>query len=213
MAFDNSQQRDAAGVFPKRKQNQTASEHFSALQRHAADTVDFFSLGEKCAVKDCRLTDYLPFKCDKCGLTTCQDHLASHKCTEPEVDRRLPTCPMCQQEIVLRAGLTLDTCVDQHIRSGCKRLTVASEAKARKASKQRCQKHGCRVKPMVPIHCDKCHKSFCTSHRLSFDHKCIPTPVRAATAASTHAASCRTAALRVDQEAHTAALRRIWGSS
>eukprot|EP00049_Salpingoeca_infusionum_P000623 m.41262 g.41262 ORF g.41262 m.41262 type:complete len:127 (+) comp10537_c0_seq2:295-675(+) len=113
MAFDNSQQRDAAGVFPKRKQNQTASEHFSALQRHAADTVDFFSLGEKCAVKDCRLTDYLPFKCDKCGLTTCQDHLASHKCTEPEVDvshfllHSLPIEDCLNSEIIIFAQLQL----------------------------------------------------------------------------------------------------------
>lgn len=46
--------------------------------------MEFPDTGERCALKDCKQLDFLPFKCDHCNLTFCKNHFngESHGCSK-----------------------------------------------------------------------------------------------------------------------------------
>lgn len=107
----------------------------------AAPDIDFMAIGKHCTVEGCHQLDFLPLTCRKCRITTCSEHGPSerHNCrslqdddvcflllfcfplTYPILQRRVVTCPICNQMIrTPDAGVSLNDQVELHITSGCK---------------------------------------------------------------------------------------------
>lgn len=126
--------------------------------------------GSHCHVPECQQFDFLPFQCEDCGFEFCVDHRsqASHNCTsiKPEHTNVIPTCPVCNKYVEIRAGESPDVKVDMHIQSGCKQY-ILNTAKAKPA----CTYPKCKSLT-APIVCKECHQKFCAAHRLPSDHGC-----------------------------------------
>jgi len=101
-------------------------------------------LGDHCTLKDCSRLDFLPFRCDKCGLTFCLDHRnpASHSC-----DR-----------------LQAEEGASGEIPVGMKTEKVTYACSFTKAN--------CKNKELTPVICPKCTLPFCLTHRHPPDHDC-----------------------------------------
>lgn len=153
------------------------------------DETDLMAIGKHCDVPHCHQLDFLPAKCDKCGMITCGEHISprAHKCKNAsQGDRRVPQCPVCQKLVRLQPGTDANDCVELHIRSGCTKL-IASTGKS---SSKRCRHPRCRVKPLRPIVCDQCHKGFCAGHRFPDEHHCNRTFPMAKVKTSARAIPC-----------------------
>lgn len=59
--------------------------------------------------------------------------------------------------------------VGRHIDSDCQ----SDPAKERrKVYTNKCSMKGCKVKELIPVKCEKCHKNYCLRHRFEEDHQC-----------------------------------------
>eukprot|EP00035_Acanthoeca_spectabilis_P030714 m.10579 g.10579 ORF g.10579 m.10579 type:complete len:281 (+) comp4335_c0_seq1:176-1018(+) len=126
--------------------------------------------GKHCAHPGCNALDFLPYRCDGCSATFCADHrtYASHNCASPgTVSREVPRCPLCQTEVALKQGQSLDQAVNDHINAGCKK-----NAGKGKTYGNACSKKGCKKKEVIPVVCKRCGRNFCLSHRFEADHNC-----------------------------------------
>eukprot|EP00038_Savillea_parva_P018943 m.25915 g.25915 ORF g.25915 m.25915 type:complete len:293 (-) comp4277_c0_seq1:1309-2187(-) len=126
--------------------------------------------GRHCDQPGCNALDFLPYMCDKCRQTLCQDHrhYDRHTC-EPSrgTGREVPRCPLCQTEVALRANQSLDAAVNEHINGGCKK-----NAGKGKTYGNACAKKGCKKREAIPLQCKGCGRNFCLRHRFEADHKC-----------------------------------------
>jgi hypothetical protein len=131
--------------------------------------MEFSNLGKHCEHPRCHQLDFLPFKCDGCTKTYCLDHRTydAHTCPKTlVVDKKVPTCPLCDAIISIPKGGDINAAVDQHITSGCK------PPEKEKIYKNKCTVKGCKQCELIPINCKQCRQIFCLKHRSPLDHKC-----------------------------------------
>uniref|UniRef100_A0A5K3EG93 AN1-type domain-containing protein n=1 Tax=Mesocestoides corti TaxID=53468 RepID=A0A5K3EG93_MESCO len=85
--------------------------------------MEFPDLGAQCAVKSCRMLDFLPVRCSGCQLVFCKDHYCfdCHSCPVGNSrDRQVPVCPLCGAPVPTGPNESADVKVGQHIDTSCK---------------------------------------------------------------------------------------------
>ncbi|KAJ3983605.1 hypothetical protein F5890DRAFT_1462715 [Lentinula detonsa] len=130
-------------------------------------------VGKQCSHPTCNLVDFLPFKCQHCQVSFCQDHykVAEHSCPkydENKHNRIAPNCPLCNEPVAIRPGQDPNIRMEDHFARQCSVMT----GHVAKKSTPVCAQRKCGKVLFAPIHCDKCRKSFCPSHRFPGDHAC-----------------------------------------
>ncbi|KAJ7366920.1 hypothetical protein DFH08DRAFT_835930 [Mycena albidolilacea] len=136
---------------------------------------ELLSVGRQCSHQTCNLVDFLPFKCQHCNDSFCQEHfmVAAHKCPkydESKYNRVSPNCPLCNVVVAVRPGQDANEAVETHFVRDCSVMT--GKAKAR--STPVCARPRCGKALFAPIRCTSCSQQFCASHRFPADHTCVP---------------------------------------
>jgi len=134
------------------------------------------AVGKQCSHPSCLLVDFLPFKCQHCEESFCQEHfmVSAHACPkydESKHNRVAPNCPLCNIPVAVRPGQDPNARMEEHFTKECSVMTGKS-GKAR--TMPVCAKGGCKKVLFSPIQCDKCRDQFCPSHRFPADHNCSP---------------------------------------
>ncbi|KAK1229886.1 hypothetical protein PQX77_007058 [Marasmius sp. AFHP31] len=147
------------------------------------------SVGKQCSHVSCNLVDFLPFKCQHCQQSFCQEHFKvdDHKCPSYDAskhDRIAPSCPLCNTPVAIPPGQDPNIRMERHFTQECS-VMLGKEVKK---STPICARGKCGKVLYAPIRCDKCQRQFCPTHRFPSDHTCTP-------ASSTTAASSRPGAL------------------
>eukprot|EP00051_Salpingoeca_urceolata_P018011 m.250692 g.250692 ORF g.250692 m.250692 type:complete len:237 (-) comp19101_c0_seq1:1404-2114(-) len=130
-------------------------------------------LGRQCAKQGCGQLDFLPYKCNACSATFCQDHYSytAHEC--PEAYRKnvvVPECPLCGELVTFSADGDPNIAMERHIQRGCKpKKPNASQQAYRHA----CAQPGCKKKEGMKLNCASCGRNFCLKHRHESDHACV----------------------------------------
>eukprot|EP00048_Salpingoeca_helianthica_P008234 m.120232 g.120232 ORF g.120232 m.120232 type:complete len:211 (-) comp14548_c4_seq3:30-662(-) len=158
-------------------------------------------VGDHCNVKDCRMLDFLPFKCNACRRIYCQEHrhYDAHACAEAYAkDFKSPPCPLCGVIVPIPAGSDANTEMMHHMDRGC-----APPRGSAVPSFSACGVPGCKKKEVVPMTCAKCRRNFCVRHRFEGDHQCAALappasskPAAPATARANPSPAARAAAAR-----------------
>ncbi|KAJ2852660.1 zinc finger, AN1-type domain [Coemansia brasiliensis] len=135
--------------------------------------MEFPELGEQCNLKDCRALDFLPFTCQYCKKRFCDEHwkVDKHNCARKDlvVDRRVPSCPICEQVISMGPNEDPDVVVDRHISRGCPQ----KQPKAKQRTKvTECTFKRCTKKSLVIDVCPSCRQKFCITHLHADVHEC-----------------------------------------
>ncbi|KAJ4482095.1 hypothetical protein J3R30DRAFT_3329480 [Lentinula aciculospora] len=143
------------------------------------------AIGKQCSHPTCHLVDFLPFKCQHCQVSFCQDHykVAEHSCPqydENKHNRIAPNCPLCNDPVAIRPGQDPNVRMEEHFAKEC---TVMTGHVAKKSTPI-CAQRKCGKVLFAPIRCDKCRLSYCPSHRFPGDHTCHTTPARSSAPAS-----------------------------
>ncbi|KAJ7069731.1 hypothetical protein C8F01DRAFT_1113760 [Mycena amicta] len=132
------------------------------------------SIGQQCSHQTCGLVDFLPFKCQHCRASFCQEHfkVSAHSCPkyDAKYNRVSPNCPLCNVVVSVRPGQDANEAVETHFMTDCSVMT--GRAKAR--SSPVCARARCGKTLFAPIRCTKCNKQFCAAHRFPADHTCAP---------------------------------------
>ncbi|EMC93711.1 hypothetical protein BAUCODRAFT_37430 [Baudoinia panamericana UAMH 10762] len=117
-------------------------------------TGDVEAIGARCHMPFCHQLDFLPFKCESCKGLFCGPHRTEDA----------HSCP--------KAG------------EWARRRTEAFNPRAYPSSpkpnilnhEQQCSDPACKTlinTPLVTgVHCDKCNRSYCLKHRLTYEHNC-----------------------------------------
>ncbi|KAI9493089.1 hypothetical protein BDB00DRAFT_383885 [Zychaea mexicana] len=130
--------------------------------------MEFPDLGKHCTFEGCSQLDFLPYTCYQCKKIFCQEHfkLDEHRCpslNDPQLDVRVPTCPICESPVPGPRNEDPNIRVNRHIQNNC--------ADTKKPSNV-CRQKGCKAKLLVPMQCSDCGKAYCVKHRLPVDHEC-----------------------------------------
>ncbi|KAJ6613300.1 hypothetical protein B0H10DRAFT_2177232 [Mycena sp. CBHHK59/15] len=166
--------------------------------------VQLLAVGKQCSHASCLLVDFLPFKCQHCDDSFCQEHfmVSAHKCPkydEAKYNRVAPNCPLCNVPVSVRPGQDANEAMEAHFIKSCS--TMTGKAKAR--SGPICAKARCGKVLFAPIRCTKCNEQFCPSHRFPADHSCTSASTTPQTKATGPTAASRLLALNT--KASTAA--------
>ncbi|TFK61388.1 hypothetical protein BDN72DRAFT_778250 [Pluteus cervinus] len=132
------------------------------------------AIGKQCSHSSCLLVDFLPFKCQHCEESFCQEHfmVSAHRCPmydETKYNRVAPDCPFCHTPVAFAPGQDPNIKMELHFTTKCSVLTGKS---GRSSSTPVCAKTNCKKVLFSPIRCDKCKYQFCPSHRFPSDHNC-----------------------------------------
>ncbi|KAI8145062.1 hypothetical protein BJV82DRAFT_604748 [Fennellomyces sp. T-0311] len=130
--------------------------------------MEFPELGKHCTFDGCSQLDFLPYTCYHCKKIFCQEHfkLDDHHCpslNDPQLDVRVPTCPICESPVPGPRNEDPNIRVNRHIQSNCADTKRQSNL---------CRQRGCKAKLLVPMQCSDCGKAYCVKHRLPVDHEC-----------------------------------------
>ncbi|KAJ7107278.1 hypothetical protein C8R43DRAFT_1114232 [Mycena crocata] len=134
------------------------------------------SVGAQCSHQSCMLVDFLPFKCQHCESSFCQEHfmVTAHKCPkydETKHNRVAPNCPLCNVPVSVRPGQDANMAMEAHFSKDCSVMT----GKLKTKNTPVCAKARCGKTLFSPIRCTKCNEQFCPSHRFPADHSCVST--------------------------------------
>lgn len=148
------------------------------------------AVGKQCSEATCNLVDFLPFKCQHCQQSFCQQHfkVEAHRCPEYDEskhDRVAPNCPLCNSPVAIPPGQDPNLRMDAHLTSECPVMTGKAKAK----SSPICAKGSCKKVLFSPIKCTQCKAAFCPSHRFPADHNCTAPAPKLNTTTSKSAAS------------------------
>ncbi|KAJ7175898.1 hypothetical protein C8R46DRAFT_990091 [Mycena filopes] len=132
------------------------------------------SVGAQCSHQSCMLVDFLPFKCQHCDGSFCQEHfmVSAHKCPkydETKYNRVSPNCPLCNVVVSVQPGQDANDAVESHFVRDC---SVMTGKKRTKSNTPLCAHTRCRKALFAPIRCTKCNEQFCATHRFPADHSC-----------------------------------------
>ncbi|KAF8964412.1 hypothetical protein BDZ97DRAFT_1757989 [Flammula alnicola] len=138
------------------------------------------AVGKQCSDPACLLVDFLPFKCQHCELSFCQEHFKvdAHKCPkydESKYNRIAPNCPLCNIPVAVRPGQDPNVRMDMHLEKECSVVT----GKVKSKSTPLCARGTCRKVLFSPIRCTSCRQQFCPAHRFPGDHNCSAPPAPA----------------------------------
>ncbi|KAI9277002.1 hypothetical protein BDA99DRAFT_494622 [Phascolomyces articulosus] len=130
--------------------------------------MEFPELGKHCTFEGCKQLDFLPYTCYHCKKIYCQEHfkLDDHHCpslNDPQLDVRVPTCPICESPVPGPRNEDPNIRVNRHIQNNCEDTKKPSNL---------CRQKGCKAKLLVPMQCSDCGKAYCVKHRLPVDHDC-----------------------------------------
>ncbi|KAJ7250829.1 hypothetical protein B0H12DRAFT_1120012 [Mycena haematopus] len=133
------------------------------------------SVGRQCSHHTCLLVDFLPFKCQHCESSFCQEHfmVSAHKCPkydETKYNRVSPNCPLCNVVVAVKPGQDANEAVEIHFVRDCSVMTGKTKVK----STPICARARCGKALFAPIQCTKCSQQFCAAHRFPADHNCTP---------------------------------------
>ncbi|SBT70773.1 AN1-like zinc finger family protein [Plasmodium malariae] len=126
----------------------------------------FSDLSKKCELDGCRNHDFLPFKCEYCGLNFCEFHrkVQEHTCSRlKNIDlNKVVLCEYC--DLVLPDK---EEEIEKHLIYKC-------SYKKKKRTIIICNKKGCKtvLNDINNYICKKCKKNFCLPHRYSDAHEC-----------------------------------------
>ncbi|KAK2959415.1 putative AN1-type zinc finger protein 1 [Blattamonas nauphoetae] len=126
--------------------------------------------GVHCGEPSCNQLDFLPHKCNSCGLLFCahHSHPNEHHCSytlSKIPDLRAVKCELCSQVIILEPYEDSNAALKRHSLKGC------SSAK-RRSGLVKCEYGGCSARVLVPIFCPYCNKRLCIRHHLPESHTC-----------------------------------------
>ncbi|GAW81514.1 AN1-like zinc finger family protein [Plasmodium gonderi] len=127
----------------------------------------FSDFAKKCDLDGCRNHDFLPFKCEYCGLSFCELHrkIQEHACANlKNADlKKVVLCKYCN-------GVLPDKMeeIEKHLIYKC-------TFKKKKNSIMICYKKDCKtvLNGINNYTCKKCKKNFCLPHRYSDAHGCV----------------------------------------
>ncbi|KAK4548210.1 hypothetical protein LTR36_010079 [Oleoguttula mirabilis] len=137
-------------------------------------TADVEAIGAHCQMTFCHQLDFLPFRCDSCKGKFCLDH-------------RTETAHQCP-----KAGEWARRRVQAQQTSSNRAYTPTPKPSIL-THEQQCSDPACKTlinTPLVTgVHCDKCNRSYCLKHRLTYEHNCANlTPLGARPAGPTQRA-------------------------
>ncbi|KAF5382737.1 hypothetical protein D9615_002871 [Tricholomella constricta] len=132
------------------------------------------AVGKQCSHPSCLLVDFLPFKCQHCEDSFCQEHfkVEGHSCSKYDAskyNRVAPDCPFCNTPVAVRPGQDPNDRMEEHITKECS-VTTGNSGRAR--TMPICARGNCKKILFSPIRCDKCRSQFCPAHRFPADHSC-----------------------------------------
>lgn len=112
------------------------------------------SIGQQCSDQSCLMVDFLPFKCQHCTKSFCQDHFKVdvHKCPaydESKHNRVAPSCPLCNTPVAIPLNQDPNIRMEQHINDECSVMTGRRKAK----SAPICARGKCGKVLFAPISC------------------------------------------------------------
>ena len=119
-------------------------------------------IGVLCAHKLCGIKTFLPFVCEFCGKSFCDEH-RNHGCALQQAT--LIKCASCKRNLRVGPGVDQDRVLAEHLASG---KCIQKKEKRRR----RCKAKHCREILLVPFRCGSCDQAFCASHRTPESHKC-----------------------------------------
>ncbi|TFK28061.1 hypothetical protein FA15DRAFT_585222 [Coprinopsis marcescibilis] len=150
----------------------------SAQQERETHILD---VGKKCSHSICNQVDFLPFTCQHCSESFCQEHyrVEGHQCPkydEFKHNRVAPDCPLCKVPVAVAPGQDPNVRMELHFEKECVVVTGRVKAKTTPI----CARATCKKVLFSPIRCDNCREQFCPSHRFPSDHSCkVPESRRA----------------------------------
>lgn len=128
------------------------------------------SIGQQCSDQSCLMVDFLPFKCQHCTKSFCQDHFKvdAHKCPaydESKHNRVAPSCPLCNTPVAIPPNQDPNIRMEQHINDECSVMTGRRKAK----SAPICARGKCGKVLFAPISCKvSVIHIFCTCTHIIF---------------------------------------------
>lgn len=150
--------------------------------------MEFDTIGQHCAVSDCRQKDFLPFTCDYCRKKLCNEHraYAAHSCDGAKAkDITSIDCPVCAKSVKFDKSQDVNTVWEAHHLNECSQIAVDPKKKPPKKS---CARLGCRTVLGISntYTCPKCQKLVCLSHRIPEEHNCASNVAAAKKTVSNH---------------------------
>ncbi|KAH6911403.1 hypothetical protein BKA70DRAFT_1267550, partial [Coprinopsis sp. MPI-PUGE-AT-0042] len=156
------------------------------------------AIGQQCSHPQCTLIDFLPFKCQHCHDSFCQEHYKvedGHQCPKYDAskhNRVAPECPLCNTPI-------------GHLDNECSVVTGRVQAKKTPI----CARNNCKKVLFSPIRCDQCREQFCPSHRFPSDHTCKAPAAPQGPARPTLSASASSTAKNLNTKASSKASEAV----
>lgn len=180
---------------------------YCIIEKVKAGEMEFtaLDLGAHCAF--CNRHDFLPFKCDDCGLCFCLEHKdgLKHECSkvyvhdegkkDSEESMNANLGSLSFENINIESDSYCSTSTDQNdLNSSAKNRSgecfkrCKSAKKKKKRKKNKCKFRGCKCQTAVFFPCKCCGKNYCIGHLQQEAHKCSSLNLAAQEARQKHQA-------------------------
>ncbi|KAK5167112.1 uncharacterized protein LTR77_007842 [Saxophila tyrrhenica] len=117
---------------------------------------DVEAIGSHCQMPFCHQLDFLPFKCESCKGKFCLDH-------------RTESAHSCPQAGAWARQRNQRSATPTSAYAGPKKPTILTH-------EQQCSSPTCKTLVNTPltsgVQCEKCNRTYCLKHRLTYDHDC-----------------------------------------
>ncbi|KAH6908001.1 hypothetical protein BKA70DRAFT_1280432 [Coprinopsis sp. MPI-PUGE-AT-0042] len=161
------------------------------------------AIGQQCSHPQCTLIDFLPFKCQHCHDSFCQEH---YKYDASKHNRVAPECPLCNTPIGVKPGQDPNIRMDQHLDNECSVVTGRVQAKKTPiCAAEQLQEGAC----SHPSAATSVAKQFCPSHRFPSDHTCKAPAAPQGPARPTLSASASSTAKNLNTKASSKASEAV----
>eukprot|EP01084_Bolivina_argentea_P232965 392493_1 len=133
---------------------------------------EFSHVGKHCTLSSCGRHDFLPFFCNRCGSTFCNEHYKydDHGCLEEGgCDIVAIVCPMCSKTLRMPSTADANAVWHEHAISDCDPAASRKKKKSQICAAPRCQR---KLGPTITQICKRCRKKTCLTHRFPDTHDC-----------------------------------------
>ena len=133
--------------------------------------MEFEHVGSHCQVTNCNQKDFLPFKCQHCTMTFCNEHrtYSAHEC-KGELARDMTSidCPICSLSVKFDLSQDVNQVWESHYMNTC------TKAPPIKKATKKCNRPDCQTSLGLTnsFTCSKCNKLVCLTHRMPEEHSC-----------------------------------------